>query len=57
MSAFPETSVTKVQRYYHYEGVGGGQMSSNFQQKRIYVTLEWPLDSTCTVVPFDTCRP
>ena len=41
MSAFPEKALRrcKVQRYYCYEGVGGGQIP----RKKHYVTLEWPL--------------
>ena len=29
----------KVERYWHYEGVGGGPIS----RKKRYVTVEWPL--------------
>ena len=40
VSDFPEKKryVCKVQRYYHYEEVGGCQIS----RKKRYITLEWP---------------
>ena len=42
MSNFPEKSVTKVQGSMLLALRGGG-LGSNFQKKKRYVTLEWPL--------------
>ena len=42
VSDFPEKSVTKVQGSMLFALQGGG-WGSNFQKKKRYVTLEWPL--------------
>ena len=39
-----------VQRYYRYEGVGGGQIP----RKKVYVTFKWPLSFMVRVIKLKT---